>query len=86
MARSRTNEILTVTCPDDSGAESRKARTFAGKLAKYSRLKLYIWPGAWGLPSLDAHSLAAAVYLQLAAPGKFLLVESSDPDVAPHGQ
>ncbi|EJD41062.1 hypothetical protein AURDEDRAFT_186723 [Auricularia subglabra TFB-10046 SS5] len=51
-----------------------------------TRFQLYIWPGEWGLPSIDPHSLAAALYLQLVAPGKFLLVESVDADSAPHGQ
>ncbi|KAH7105332.1 hypothetical protein BKA62DRAFT_385101 [Auriculariales sp. MPI-PUGE-AT-0066] len=51
-----------------------------------SRMKLFIWPGAWGLPSFDAHCLAAALYLQLVAPGKFALIESADPDSAPCGQ
>ena len=51
-----------------------------------TKLKLYIWPGAWGLPSIDAQSLAAALYVQLAAPGKFALVESADADSAPLGR
>ncbi|KZV97021.1 hypothetical protein EXIGLDRAFT_764775 [Exidia glandulosa HHB12029] len=55
-------------------------------MASATRLHLYIWPGEWGLPSVDAHCLAAALYLQLVAPGRFSLVESADADSAPHGQ
>ena len=64
------------------------ARRDAPALCKMpsTKLKLYIWPGAWGLPSIDAQSLAAALYVQLAAPGKFALVESADADSAPLGR
>ncbi|KAI0263365.1 hypothetical protein BC834DRAFT_971359 [Gloeopeniophorella convolvens] len=49
-------------------------------------LTLHIWPGAWGLPSREPASLAAALYLQLALPGRFALQACADPDASPTGQ
>ncbi|KAG8938140.1 hypothetical protein FRC03_007576, partial [Tulasnella sp. 419] len=49
-------------------------------------LLLHVWPGRWDLPSIDIECLAAILYLQLIAPGKFTLVECSNPDLSPTGQ
>jgi len=48
-------------------------------------LVLHIWPGQWDLPSFDPPCLAAVLYLQLAIPGKFRIVENSNPDSSPSG-
>lgn len=46
---------------------------------------LHIWPGAFGLASIEPTCLAAVLYLQLAIPGKFTLEESTTPDYSPNG-
>ncbi|KAF8163460.1 outer mitochondrial membrane transport complex protein-domain-containing protein [Crassisporium funariophilum] len=51
-----------------------------------SGIVLHIWPGQWGLPSFDPQCLAAVLYLQLAIPGKFRVIECSNPDYSPTGQ
>ncbi|KIO32509.1 hypothetical protein M407DRAFT_18562 [Tulasnella calospora MUT 4182] len=48
--------------------------------------QLYVWPGAWNLPSIDAQCLIAILYLQLSFPGRFKIVECANPDVSPLGQ
>ncbi|KZO97863.1 hypothetical protein CALVIDRAFT_535958 [Calocera viscosa TUFC12733] len=48
-------------------------------------LVLYIWPHAWSLPSTDAHSIAALLFLHQHFPGKYSIVECSDPDLSPSG-
>jgi hypothetical protein len=50
-----------------------------------SKIILYIWPGSWDLLSVDPSCLAAVLYLQYTIPGKFTVVESANPDVAPNG-
>lgn len=50
-----------------------------------SEIKLYVWPGQWGLPSYDPYSLSAILYLQLAIPAKFCVVECTDTDLSPSG-
>ncbi|KAF5315658.1 hypothetical protein D9611_004914 [Ephemerocybe angulata] len=51
-----------------------------------SEIKLYVWPKLWDIPSFDPYSLSAILYLQLAVPGKFSVVECTDPDLSPSGQ
>lgn len=51
-----------------------------------SKMILYIWPGSWNLPSIDPSCIAAVLYLQYTIPGKFTIVESGNPDVAPTGE
>jgi sorting and assembly machinery component 37 len=46
---------------------------------------LHIWPSRWNLPSIDPACIAAVFYLQLTIPGKFKVVECTDPDVSPNG-
>jgi sorting and assembly machinery component 37 len=47
-------------------------------------LELHVWGPAFGLPSIDAHCLAAIAYLQQAVPrGKWQLMASSDPSLSP---
>ncbi|CCU81830.1 Metaxin-like protein [Blumeria hordei DH14] len=47
-------------------------------------LELHIWGPAFGLPSIDAHCLAALAYLQQAVPaGNWLVVASSNPALSP---
>ena len=46
---------------------------------------LHIWPAKWDLPSMEPASLAAVLYLQLSIPGRFRVVESTDPDLSPSG-
>ncbi|CZT07782.1 related to translocase of outer mitochondrial membrane complex, subunit TOM37/Metaxin 1 [Rhynchosporium agropyri] len=46
-------------------------------------LELHVWGPAFGLPSIDAHCLAAIAYLQQAVPrGKWQLIASSDPGLS----
>ncbi|KAI0035533.1 hypothetical protein K488DRAFT_76569 [Vararia minispora EC-137] len=47
---------------------------------------LYIWPELWDLPSWDAESLSTLLHLQLAIPGRFGVVHSTNPDKSPNGQ
>jgi sorting and assembly machinery component 37 len=47
-------------------------------------LELHVWGPAFGLPSLDAHCLAAIAYLQQAVPrGKWQLIASCNPSLSP---
>ncbi|KAG1827166.1 outer mitochondrial membrane transport complex protein-domain-containing protein [Suillus subaureus] len=46
---------------------------------------LHIWPSRWNLPSIDPTCIAAVFYLQLTIPGKFEVVECTNPDVSPSG-
>ena len=46
---------------------------------------LHIWPGAFGLASVEATCLAAVLYLQMAIPGQFALEESTTPEYSPNG-
>jgi sorting and assembly machinery component 37 len=46
---------------------------------------LHIWPGRWDLPSFDPLCLATVLYMQVAIPGKFRLVECSNSDSSPTG-
>ena len=48
-------------------------------------IALYVWPAQWGLPTFDPLCLAALLYLQHSIPGKFQVVECSDPDASPTG-
>ncbi|KAG1877983.1 outer mitochondrial membrane transport complex protein-domain-containing protein [Suillus subalutaceus] len=47
---------------------------------------LHIWPSRWNLPSIDPACIAAVFYLQLTIPGKFEVVECTNPDVSPSGK
>ncbi|KAF8350573.1 hypothetical protein F5887DRAFT_939941 [Amanita rubescens] len=47
---------------------------------------LHVSPGKWGLPSIDPSCLAAIIFLQLTIPGKFSVLECSNPDTSPSGQ
>ncbi|KAG1772797.1 outer mitochondrial membrane transport complex protein-domain-containing protein [Suillus occidentalis] len=47
---------------------------------------LHIWPNRWNLPSIDPTCIAAVFYLQLTIPGKFEVVECTNPDVSPSGK
>ncbi|KAL1741320.1 hypothetical protein HDZ31DRAFT_45690 [Schizophyllum fasciatum] len=47
---------------------------------------LYVWPGEWGLPSMDPACLAAILYLQLAVPGRYIVSHCLNPDLSPTGQ
>ncbi|EPQ58339.1 hypothetical protein GLOTRDRAFT_72674 [Gloeophyllum trabeum ATCC 11539] len=49
-------------------------------------LVLHIWPGRWGLISVDPACLAAALYLQLTIPGEFSVAECTNPDLSPSGK
>lgn len=46
---------------------------------------LHIYPAQWDLPSLDPACLTAVLYLQLAIPHRFSVVECSNPDESPSG-
>ena len=50
------------------------------------RLVLYIWPGQWDLQSFEPLCLAAVLFLQLAIPNKFTVVETANPDSSPSGR
>ncbi|KAF8587401.1 hypothetical protein K439DRAFT_823305 [Ramaria rubella] len=47
---------------------------------------LHVWPGRWDIQSIDAGCLEAILFLQLAFPGLYSLVETADPDLSPTGQ
>ncbi|PPQ63064.1 hypothetical protein CVT24_005919 [Panaeolus cyanescens] len=49
-------------------------------------ISLHVWPSRWNLPSYDPPCLAAIIYLQLAIPGKFRVIECRNPDESPTGQ
>jgi sorting and assembly machinery component 37 len=49
-------------------------------------LTLHIWPSKWDLPSIEPSCIAAALYLQLAVPGRFSIQECTDPDASPSGR
>ena len=46
---------------------------------------LHIWPGEFGLASIEPTCLAAVLYLQLVIPGNFTVEESTTPDYSPNG-
>lgn len=46
---------------------------------------LHIWPSRWNLPSIEPTCIAAVFYLQLTIPGKFEVVECTNPDASPNG-
>ncbi|KAF5389807.1 hypothetical protein D9757_003701 [Collybiopsis confluens] len=48
--------------------------------------EVYVWPAQWGLPSMDATCLSLIIYLQIAFPSQFTLVETINPDLSPSGQ
>ncbi|KAJ6525649.1 hypothetical protein B0H19DRAFT_1198199 [Mycena capillaripes] len=48
-------------------------------------LVLHIWPGQFGLLSIDIPSLVAALHLQLTIPGKFSISHCTNPDLSPSG-
>ncbi|KAG9019568.1 hypothetical protein FRB90_000476 [Tulasnella sp. 427] len=56
------------------------------KLPDLTADELYVWPGAWNLPSIDSQCLIAILYLQLSFPGRFTIVECANPDISPLGQ
>ncbi|KAF8521540.1 hypothetical protein JB92DRAFT_1809470 [Gautieria morchelliformis] len=45
-----------------------------------------VWPGRWGLTSIDARCLEAIIYLHLALPAHYSTVEPADPDQSPNAQ
>ena len=49
------------------------------------RVILHIWPGEFGLASIEPTCLAAVLYLQLVIPDKFTVEESTTPDYSPNG-
>ncbi|KAJ7510071.1 hypothetical protein B0H11DRAFT_1957498 [Mycena galericulata] len=46
---------------------------------------LHVWPGQWGLPSIDPPCSVAVVFLQLAIPGQFTISYCTNPDLSPSG-
>jgi len=48
-------------------------------------LTVYSWPHLWNLPSFDADCLAVILYLQLAFPANYSIVECTDPDISLSG-
>ena len=62
-----------------ASASTSDATTLAGNVV------LHIWPGDFGLPSIEPTCLAAVLYLQLVIPGKFTVEESTTPDYSPNG-
>ncbi|OAX38940.1 hypothetical protein K503DRAFT_690647 [Rhizopogon vinicolor AM-OR11-026] len=54
--------------------------------AKPTTCTLHIWPSRWNLPSIDPTCVAAVFHLQLTIPGKFEVVECTNPDVSPSGK
>ena len=62
-----------------ASASTSDAMTLAGNVV------LYIWPGDFGLASIEPTCLAALLYLQLVIPDKFTVEESTTPDYSPSG-
>lgn len=56
-----------------------------GRIMSAVPCTLHIWPSRWNLPSIDPTCVAAVFYLQLTIPGKFEVVECTNPDVSPNG-
>ncbi|KDN51682.1 hypothetical protein RSAG8_00229, partial [Rhizoctonia solani AG-8 WAC10335] len=54
--------------------------------SRSAELVLHVWPAQWELPSLDPQCIAAILYLQLTFPGRYSIVECTDPDQSPSGQ
>jgi sorting and assembly machinery component 37 len=50
-----------------------------------TELVLHVWPSQWELPSLDPQCIAAVLYMQLTFPGRYSIVECTDPDQSPSG-
>ena len=50
-----------------------------------TELVLHVWPSRWGLPSFTPSCLASILYLQLTLPGKFVVEETTNPDLSPDG-
>lgn len=48
-------------------------------------LALYVWPGRWNLPSIDAGCIEAILLLQLTCPARYSVVETTDLDASPNG-
>lgn len=48
-------------------------------------LTLYVWPSRWNLPSIDVGCIEAILFLQLACPGRYSVVETTDLDASPDG-
>jgi hypothetical protein len=59
--------------------------SFESTLLQMSLPVLHIWPGQWGLSSVDPLCLTAALYLQLVIPGKFSISYCTNPDLSPSG-
>lgn len=49
-------------------------------------LHLHVWPSRWSLPSIDAPCIESILFLQLTCPGRFSVIETTDPDTSPTGQ
>ncbi|EJD02483.1 uncharacterized protein FOMMEDRAFT_109896 [Fomitiporia mediterranea MF3/22] len=49
-------------------------------------LVLHVWPTRWDLPSFTPACLASVLYLQVIIPGKFVLEETTNPDLSPDGR
>ncbi|EAU88816.1 hypothetical protein CC1G_01189 [Coprinopsis cinerea okayama7 len=58
----------------------------AAEAGSSQRIQLYVWPKLWDLPSFDPYCLTAILYLQLAIPGDFTIIECTDVDLSPSGQ
>jgi hypothetical protein len=70
--------------PCDTPAMSESASTSDATTATVNVI-LHVWPGRFGLASIEPTCLAAVLYLQMAIPGKFTLEESTTPDYSPNG-
>ena len=62
-----------------ASASNSDATTLPGNVV------LHIWPGAFGMASIEPTCLAAVLYLQLVIPGNFTVEESTTPDYSPNG-
>ena len=62
-----------------ASASASDAATPAGDVV------LHVWPGEFGLASMEPTCLAAVLYLQLVIPDKFIVEESTSPDYSPNG-
>jgi sorting and assembly machinery component 37 len=72
------NSHTPITCSPSSRSPRADSKSVA------IMLELHVWGPAFGLPSLDAHCLAAIAYLQQAVPrGKWQLIASCNPALSP---
>ena len=78
------SDRASLTTPQRKTVMSASAST-SDLTTPVENVVLHIWPGDFGLASIEPTCLAAVLYLQLVSPGKFTVEESTTPDYSPNG-